>query len=360
MLVRLPKGVVHVVERLAPGGIETFVLDLIRIGSGLDRVISLQGSVPALLSDWPALGNISDRVDALDRRPGVQPSLVPALVRKFRAIRPQAVVLHHIGPLIYGGLAAKLAGVSPILYVEHDAWHYQNGHERLLASACFRLIRPRVVAVSGQVRDALTRIMPKLPVTVIPPGVAMDRFVPGDRIAARRRLGLPEDAQIVGSAGRLVPVKAHHVLIRALSRLPPNVICAIAGDGPELNNLQSLVRELGLQNRVHFLGHRDDLWKVYPAFDVFCLPSEAEGLPRTILEAQACGIPVVASAVGGIPEAVHPYASALVAPSDPHALAQALSRILAQAERLPSPRDFISEKMSLATTRSQYQEQYLQ
>lgn len=360
MLARLPKGVVHVVERLAPGGIETFVLDLIRSGSGTDRVISLQGTVPSLLTAWPALGDISDRIDALGRAPGVQPALVPRLVRAFRTVAPQAVVLHHIGPLIYGGLAARLAGLTPILYVEHDAWHYQNGHERLLASACFRLIRPKVVAVSEQVRDALGRIAPKLRVTVIPPGVAMDRYVPADKAAARRKLGLPAEAQIVGSAGRLVPVKAHHILIRALSQLPRKVVCAIAGDGPELTNLQKLVRELGLQDRVHFLGHRDDLWQVYPAFDVFCLPSEAEGLPRTVLEAQACGVPVVASAVGGIPEAVHPHASALVAASDPKALAEALSSMLSQAGHLPSPRDFIAEKMSLAATSRQYREHCLQ
>jgi glycosyltransferase involved in cell wall biosynthesis len=360
MLVRLPKGVVHVVERLAPGGIETFVLDLIRSGSGMDRVISLQGTVPTLLSAWPALGDISDRLDALERGPGLQPALVPRLVRTFRTIRPQAVVLHHIGPLLYGGLAAKLAGVSPILYVEHDAWHYQNRRECLIAAACFRLIRPRVVAVSDQVGEAISRIAPKLPVTVIPPGVAMDRFMPADKATARRRLGLPTEARIVGSAGRLVPVKAHHVLIRALARLPSPVVCAIAGGGPELNNLQNLTHELGLQNRVHFLGHRDDLWQVYPAFDVFCLPSEAEGLPRTILEAQACGVPVVASAVGGIPEAVHPQASALVPASDPDALAEALSSILSQAEHLPSPRDFIAEKMSLTATSQQYREQCLQ
>jgi glycosyltransferase involved in cell wall biosynthesis len=360
MLFRLPKGVVHVVERLAPGGIETFVLDLIRSGNGTDRVISLQGTVPALLSAWPALGDISDRIDALERASGVQPALVPRLARKFRTIRPQAVVLHHIGPLLYGGLAAKLAGLAPILYVEHDAWHYQNRRERLLAAACFRLIRPKVVAVSDQVRDALTRIVPKLAVTVIPPGVAMNRYVPADKLAARRKLGLPVEAQIVGCVGRLVPVKAHHVLIHALSQLPRPVVCAIAGDGPELNNLKNLTRELGLQDRVHFLGHRDDLWQIYPAFDVFCLPSEAEGLPRTILEAQACGIPVVASHVGGIPEAVHPQASMLVPPSDPQALAKALSSVLAQTGHLPSPRDFIAEKMSLAATSQQYREQCLQ
>jgi glycosyltransferase involved in cell wall biosynthesis len=360
MLVRLPKGVVHVVERLAPGGIETFVVDLLRTGGGADRVISLQGSVPALLSAWPTLHDISDHVDALGRGRGLQPALILRLARRFRAFRPQAVVLHHIGPLVYGGLAARLAGVGPILYVEHDVWHYQNVRERRLAAACFRLIRPRVIAVSTQVRDTLGRIAPTLPVTVIPPGIAMDRFVPGNKAAARRGLGLPLDARIVGSAGRLVPVKAHHVLIRALALLPPPVVCVIAGDGPELSNLKRLTHELGLEGRIHFLGHRDDLWEVYPAFDVFCLPSEAEGLPRTILEAQACGVPVVASAVGGIPEAVHPRAGALVPPSDPHALAQALSGILAQAQHLPSPRDFIAEKMSLAMTSRQYREQCLQ
>jgi glycosyltransferase involved in cell wall biosynthesis len=162
----------------------------------------------------------------------------------------------------------------------------------------------------------------------------------------------------VGTAGRLVPVKSHHVLLRALAALPDDVHCAIAGDGPELHNLQSLATELGVTARTHFLGHRNDLWDVYPAFDIFCLPSQAEGLPRTVLEAQACDIPVVATDVGGVAEALDPQASLLVPPNDPVALANGLTSLLSRLDALSSPRQFIQSRMSLAITSARYHALY--
>jgi glycosyltransferase involved in cell wall biosynthesis len=351
-------GVVHIVEHMAPGGIETFVLDLLRIGGSNDRIFSLQGNKPELLSRWRALHGFGDRLEAFNRPAGIHLGLVGTIASRLRALRPGAVFVHHIGPLLYGGLAARLAGVPRLIYVEHDAWHYMHPRHRTLARCGFSLLRPKVVAVSRQVGAALTQIMPRLDVAVIAPGIATDRFIPGDKTDARNRLGLPTSCRIVGTAGRLVPVKSHHVLLRALAALPDNVHCAIAGDGPELDNLQNLAIELGLTARTHFLGHRDDLWDVYPAFDVFCLPSEAEGLPRTVLEAQACDIPVVATDVGGVAEALDPEASLLVPPKEPAALAKALKSLLSRVDRLGSPREFIQAKMSLAITSAQYRALY--
>jgi glycosyltransferase involved in cell wall biosynthesis len=351
-------GVVHIVEHMAPGGIETFVLDLLRVGGSSDRIFSLQGSKATLLSSWRALHDFGDRLEAFSRPAGIHLGLVGAIASRLRALRPRAVFVHHIGPLLYGGLAARLAGVPRLIYVEHDAWHYTHPRHRMLARCCFSLLRPQVVAVSRQVGAALTEMMPRLDVTIIPPGIPTDRFIPGNKTTARDRLGLPATCPIVGTAGRLVPVKSHQVLLRAMAELPDNIHCAIAGDGPELDNLRRLANELGLPHRIHFLGHRDDLWDVYPAFDVFCLPSEAEGLPRTILEAQACDIPVVATDVGGVAEALDPEASLLVPPNEPIMLANALKSLLSRLDKLSSPREFIQAKMSLAITSAQYHALY--
>jgi glycosyltransferase involved in cell wall biosynthesis len=353
-------GIVHIVEHLAPGGIETFVLDLLRSGGSNDRIFSLRGSTATLLSNWRTLGDFSDRIEAFSRPAGVHLGLVGTIASRLRALRPRAVFVHHIGPLLYGGFAARLAGVPRLIYVEHDAWHYTYPRHRTLARCCFGLLRPKVVAVSSQVGAALTEIMPRLKMTIIPPGIPTDRFVPGNKTEARDRLGLPAACRIVGTAGRLVPVKSHQVLLRAMGELPDDIHGAIAGDGPELDNLRRLANELGLRDRIHFLGHRDDLWDVYPAFDVFCLPSEAEGLPRTILEAQACNIPVVATDVGGVAEALDPNASLLVPPKQPLALANALESLLSRLDKLSAPRDFIQAKMSLATTSAQYHALYAQ
>jgi glycosyltransferase involved in cell wall biosynthesis len=358
MATHMTNGIVHIVEHMAPGGIETFVLDLLRVGEASDRIFSLQGNKAKLLLNWGALHEFGDRLEAFNRKPGIRPGLAGAIALRLRALRPRAVFVHHIGPLLYGGLAAKLAGVPRLIYVEHDVWHYTNRRHRKLASWCLWLLRPKVVAVSNQVRTALIRMMPRLDVAVIPPGIATDRFIPGNKAEARSRLGLSSSCQIVGTAGRLVPVKAHHILLRAMAELPDNVHCAIAGDGPERDKLQGLANELGLSQRVHFLGHRDDLWRVYPAFDVFCLPSEAEGLPRTVLEAQACGVPVVATDVGGMAEALDPEASLLVPPNQPVVLANGIRSILSCAESLNSPRQFIQKKMSLAVTSAQFHALY--
>jgi glycosyltransferase involved in cell wall biosynthesis len=360
MAKHMTNGIVHIVEHMAPGGIETFVLDLLRLGEASDRIFSLQGNKAKLLSNWAALNEVRDRLEAFNRKQGIRPGVAGAIASRLRALQPRVVFVHHIGPLIYGGLAARLAGVPRLIYVEHDAWHYTIGRHRKLASCCFWLLKPKVVAASNQVRTELIRMMPGLDIAVIPPGVATDRFVPGNKAEARNQLGLSSSNQIVGTVGRLVPVKAHHILLTAMAELPDNVHCAIAGDGPERDNLQRLANELGLSHRIHFLGHRDDLWQVYPAFDVFCLPSEAEGLPRTVLEAQACGVPVVATNVGAMAEALDPGASLLVPPNQPVAIADGIRSILARAESLNSPRQFIQQKMSLAVTSAQLHALYSQ
>src|SRR4051812_39191107 len=124
-------SVVHIVERLAPGGIETLVLDLVAHGGG-DLIFSLQGSRDELLGQWPALQAMPDRFEGFQRKPGVDYRLVPRLARALWKAKAKTVFLHHMGPLLYGGLAAKLARVPRLILVEHDAWHYENRRERLL------------------------------------------------------------------------------------------------------------------------------------------------------------------------------------------------------------------------------------
>src|SRR5690349_3138791 len=117
-------GLVHIVERMAPGGIETLVLDLVRAGSGRDSIFSLQASRSELTAAWTTLGGLDGALEGFGRRPGVQPGLSLALARRLSALRPRAVFVHHIGPLLYGGAAALLARVPRLIHVEHDAWHY--------------------------------------------------------------------------------------------------------------------------------------------------------------------------------------------------------------------------------------------
>lgn len=344
---------VHIVERLAPGGIETLVLDIASCSVPPHVVMSLQSDRKSLTENWARLRELQVPIEAFNRS-GLDPMLVGRLTRRLLQLKPRAVFAHHIGPFLYGGLAARLAGVKHLVAVEHDAWHFDNPREAKLSRWCANLLRPSVVAVSEQVAARTREVMPGRPLAVVPPGVATERFKPADQGAARQRLSLARNVKVIGAVGRLSAVKGHSFLIEAVAALA-DVALVIVGDGPERRALEELSARLQLSERVRFLGQRDDLESIYPAFDLLCQPSLAEGLPRTVLEAQSCGVPVVATRVGGMPEAVCPRSGVIVEPNDVDALRAALAAALARDDT-PSPRDFVAARFSLAGTVRAYAE----
>ncbi|BBZ26555.1 D-inositol 3-phosphate glycosyltransferase [Mycolicibacterium madagascariense] len=147
-------------------------------------------------------------------------------------------------------------------------------------------------------------------IDVAHPGVDLEVFTPGDRAQSRRALGLRADERVVAFVGRIQPLKAPDVLLRAVAKLPDvRVVIAGGPSGSGLANPDGLVRladELGMSDRVTFLPPqtRDQLVDVYRAADVVAVPSYAESFGLVAVEAQACGTPVVAAAVGGLPVAV--------------------------------------------------------
>lgn len=350
------RGVIHIVERMAPGGIETLVLDLVRGGAGRDAIFSLQATRSELAGRWTTLHDLDGALEGFGRKPGIHPGLSVALALRLADLRPRAVFVHHMGPLLYGGAAAMLARVPRLVHVEHDAWHYAEAGSRTLMRWCARAFRPKLVAVSDQVARTLGEIVPGRAIRVVAPGIDTERFLPASRREARRRLGCDPDATLVGSAGRLVPVKGHVHLIDALASLPATVKAVIAGDGPERDALLGRAAERGVADRLHLLGHRDDLETFYPALDLFCLPSLAEGLPRTVLEAQSCGVPVAASDVGGLQQAICPSSGRLVPAGDPARLAAAILDLLGRDHDPASTRSFVVERFSWSQTLAAYRE----
>jgi glycosyltransferase involved in cell wall biosynthesis len=157
---------------------------------------------------------------------------------------------------------------------------------------------------------------------------------PVARARARDLLGLPGNVPVVGTVGRLDYQKAPEVMVEALARLGPPVVLVWAGDGPLMDETRRRVRALGLESRVHLLGHRDDVPAILPAFDVFAMSSRYEGLPCSIVEAQQCGVPVVATAVNAVGDVVVPGESGLLVPPErPDLLAGALAHALAHPEQ---------------------------
>jgi glycosyltransferase involved in cell wall biosynthesis len=188
-------------------------------------------------------------------------------------------------------------------------------------------------------------------------GIDTDRFVPGDQHAARMALGLPFDGAIVGTAARLEPVKGVDRLVDAFAQLQAPATLAIAGTGSELANLVAQATALGLRDRIHFLGQVDAMPRFYQALDVFCLASRHEGLPLSLLEAQASGVRAVSFDVGGVRDALCPATGYLVKDGDDVGLATALD----QAISLPcqtDPRDFVVASRNLTAMVRGYDQLY--
>jgi glycosyltransferase involved in cell wall biosynthesis len=121
----------------------------------------------------------------------------------------------------------------------------------------------------------------------------------------RKKLGIEGDELIIGTACRLVPIKRIDVLLGAFRMVRdthPNAVLVIGGTGPLSDELKSVAAGLGIESKVKFLGHRDDIHDVMSAFDLFVMTSTHEGVPMALLEALAFGVPAVVPAVGGIPE----------------------------------------------------------
>ena len=145
VVMRPPPVLVQVVQELTPGGIQVMVLELerrLRVDFDV-HVVSLEGTTAGLRAAWPRVATIGDRLHALGKAPGVGPGTAVRLTRLLRRLRALAVHTHHIGPLLHGGLAARLAGVRRLVHTEHDAWHLDAPNHRRLQRAALAAFRPR-------------------------------------------------------------------------------------------------------------------------------------------------------------------------------------------------------------------------
>ncbi len=169
-------------------------------------------------------------------------------------------------------------------------------------------------------------------VVAVPTGIDTDQFRPGDRRAARNRLGLPPEPFVFGTVATLRSWKGHGFLLDAFAKLKGrDTMLLMVGDGPQEANLAEHAARLGLHDRVHMAGRRDDVVPYLRAMDVFVFPStKNEGVPQALLQAMACGLPVIASRIGGVPEAVEGLGGvAEVAAQDADDLFRAMTRMMA-------------------------------
>jgi glycosyltransferase involved in cell wall biosynthesis len=327
-----PLRVLQVVLSLNPGGTEHLVVDLVSgLAGGVDSVVCCLDERGLWGDDLAGRGI---PVLALGRRPGWQPRLATSIAAIVRDFDIDLLHCHHYTPFVYGQLAALLCRMRPTLYTEHGRLSDSppSLKRRLLNPALTRFAEA-IFAVSEDLRrHMIAEGLPARRIRVIYNGVEPGRLPSDrDRADARARLGLSRDAFVVGSVGRLDPVKDFSALLRAFAALPPMTppaVLAIVGDGPASAPLKEEAGRLGVGERTRFLGYRADVRAVLPACDVYVNSSVHEGVSLTILEAMAAGLPVVASRVGGTPEIVeHGRTGFLVPPRSPAALAQEIARL---------------------------------
>jgi glycosyltransferase involved in cell wall biosynthesis len=239
--------------------------------------------------------------------------------------RPDVVHTHGFRSDVVDSGVARSLGVATVTTVHGSSRLGGITHlYELLEFALFRRF-DAVVAVSRPLVRSLRQfgVAPGR-IHVIPNGWN-GRVPQADRRSARRTLGMPLNAFLIGWVGRLIPVKGADVLLEALAQLPDVPWSAsIVGDGSERDRLERMSAALRLGHRVTFHGRIDDAARLLPAFDVIVLSSRSEGTPMVLLEAIAAGVPVIATAVGGVPDVIGPDEGLLVPPERPAALAQAI------------------------------------
>lgn len=263
-------------------------------------------------------------------------------------ILPTVTILHShaSGSNFWGRLWGRLFGVPIIITQEHTI----SDEKSAVAHYLDRVMSPlsnKIVTVSRFDRERYIE-HEKLPpdkVSSIYVGIDVTKFdQPVSKSEARRQIGLPEDKCIIGVIGRLAPQKNHTGLFEALLLLPEalrrQIYTVLVGSGALESELRQQAQGLGLQDQVVFLGERNDVPVILRALDLFVLPSHWECLPSVLSEAMASRCPVVATAVGGVPEIIGNTGWPLVEPGDPAALAQAITEVL---QMPPAKRDLMTE-----------------
>lgn len=281
-----------------------------------------------------------DRVAEVDRRFDV--GGMAATWSRLRRLRPDLLHVHHVWPAAdrYLSLIARAAGVPRMVVTEHITGASHSRGQRALKRGELRHA-DAVTAVTGAIVDTLVRDygIERSRVQVVPNGADPpdpDREEPLAKRWRERFLATPLKPLWV-VAGRLEEQKGHDVLFAALARLVQaglDFTLVVAGDGSRRSWLESQALSLGLSPRVQFVGQLDDVGGLLAAADAVLLPSRWEGLPLVLLEAMARGRPIVASAVGGVRDAIEDGVhGTLVPPGDADALAVALEQLHRKADR---------------------------
>lgn len=353
----------HVTAPAGFGGLE-------RVVSGLGAAMASRGhhvvlvavlephvSLPAWALPLSRAGVVVEPIHVGTRAYCEERQRVLGVLRKHGA---DVVHTHGYRSDFIDGSFAQRAGF-PVVSTAHG-FIRTNLRGRLYNKLQIRALRhfDAVVAVSEPLREELRLA-----------GVPSDRLVqisngfvpavepPLDRAAARERLGLPSEGPVVGWVGRVSHEKGPDVVLEALRTLHDrDALLCMVGDGPELANLRSAADRYGLTPRTRFPGAVANAQSVLKAFDVLALSSRTEGLPMVLLEAASAAVPIVATAVGGVPALLGARGGLLVPPDDPQELAAALDSVLADPAGATERAGVLSDQLEKKAVEDDWIDQY--
>jgi glycosyltransferase involved in cell wall biosynthesis len=358
--------IAHVVFSLKVGGQERLILNL-------SRALMERGHevMVVCLSEGGALRREFGPIRIIDtiRSGGFEPTLFARLARVFASERPDVVHTHNPGPLIYAAPAARAVLVRRVVHTKHGANAVYTRRSLAMARVASRLLTAfvPVSAETAQVARKLERVPDRL-LHVIPNGIPLSEF--GKSAASRARvrgeLGIPTGAFVVGTVGRLVVEKDYPLLVRAVApMLDEQTRLVIVGEGPARDDIE---REIAAsvpeasRRFVTLTGVRQDVPAVLASFDVFALSSQTEGLPLVVPEAMASTLPVVPTAVGGLPGIVPREVGLLVPHGDADALASAIDELrrddLKRRRLGESAHAYAHQRFSLEQMTTEYERLY--
>ncbi len=331
------------------GAVEHYVCDLVAgLGAIGEDVVLVHPDAPAL-APFAELAGGSVRVVTFSETSA--PRLAFELARLLRGLEPRVVHVTDVWPA--GQIAARLARVPRLLVTHHTPELPRNDNlfGRLWLWLAWRA-NPEVIYTSEADRVTDGR---RGQTHVVPLGIDLERF-------ANASPSLEHSGPLVGNVARLVAQKGHRTLIEAAPRvlaLHPDVSFAVAGEGDLRSELERMIREFDLVERFELLGERSDVPELLASFDVFAFPSRFEGLCLAVIEAEAAGVPVVATPVGGIAETVVDGETGVrCVVDDPQSLAEGIvwvldhpreAQALADEARRRVTRTFSIERMVAST-----------
>jgi glycosyltransferase involved in cell wall biosynthesis len=368
--------IIHLITRLDKGGsAENTLLTVLGIDKKKYEVVLAKGpTYESRMSKEEHASVIADLREA--QLKGVKIVNIPFLLRRINPVydllalfslyillikeRPTIVHTHTSKAGLLGALAAKMAGIPILVHTPHGhvLWGYFGPLRTKIFIFLERLssrITDKIVALTNREKEdyLMFKIAKEDRYVVISSGIRLKKFKESlidEKKSFKKELGIPETSSIVGTVGRLVPVKGPEFLIKAAKYIIskyPDTFFIFTGDGYLRRDLENKAFKMGIKENIIFLGWRDDAAKIISAYDVFVLPSLNEGMGRVLVEAMALGKPIVASNIGGIPDLViHGKNGFLVPSKNPKELAKYI-QILLEDENKREKMGLAGKEMSL-------------